>query len=159
MAEYNPMQIACHGGNCCGIKTIHYFSHGNIKNNEPTLKKHPPMGDHTGKEVNYYHLDAPAEPAKERLERYLSFLHEHVTFGLVEVVLIDNRDRECRDEYYCCEDEDQATAWEPVLLEHGFNKVTTFLNGNSDNNVSVYHLVMDETWSLGCGLNNGHVAT
>jgi hypothetical protein len=93
------MKIAFHGGQCCGVKTIHGFGMGAscVKEKLPPLKKKKfikpdASGGYVDSRWNFFNEDAPYEPRIERLDRYLEFLDRVRPAGIVEVCLSAGED-------------------------------------------------------------------
>lgn len=144
-----PQRINFHGGKCCGVKIISGFYHspsgfaGSIK--ETSVSSNDFIGDHVSSMQNFFHLEAPSETGKDRLDRFLRYLRVRRPKGLVEVVLQDYGGDE---DGYCS----QVKNWEPILKSRGFKKVGAYWNSNSGNRCHVYHLAMD--YDLCCGVKD-----
>lgn len=128
------LRLSHHGGKCCGVKTIHGFYdrhpcdyEGELEKDATTAKK-----DISGADVNtddrVFSPSAPEETVTNRLDRYIDFLKEHRPSGLIEVYLA----------------EDQKDVWEKELLNRGFRSVVSFKNSNSENVVTLYHLILED---------------
>lgn len=138
------LQISFHGGHCCGIKTIKgfpYYKPGiSFHDQEPALQKteaknNDAHGTAFKSDSNFFTDEAPRESVEERFGRYIAFLKKRRPQGCVEVAL-------ARTAYGGW---DQNKLWWPLLKKHGFKKtVPEFLNSNSSNYVTIYHLVYDE---------------
>lgn len=132
------LKIACHGGKCCGVKTIHCFSDDFKDGWEPAIEKKTGVGDHMrepdayGYDVsskdNFFWLTAPGESTEDRLDRYIDFLKEKRPGGLIEVCLVS----------------DDQSYWIEQVEKRGFKLVAQFTNSNSGNIVNVYHLITIE---------------
>lgn len=121
------MIIRCHGGSCCGIKHIYGFG------KDPTCQ----IGVVASRLLTTEDLfpgPAPVETYHDRLKRLLRWFPSYQSRGLIEVALVDT------PRHY----QDQAEKWEPILLDIGFKKVTSFFNSNSQRTVAVYHLDTNE---------------
>lgn len=130
------VQIRYHGGDCCGIVHICCLGHSpettlSVREGKffpkDTASRHYVCGD----------KERPKETAEARFSSALKTIQDIEPGKLVEVVLIT----ESGEGY---DDEDDQSAWEPVLIEKGFKKVNEFVNGNTDNTLSVYHLYIEE---------------
>ncbi len=124
------MEIAYHGGRCCGVKHIFGFHcHPDMPAEE--LGGHAGVfsSDHTKAGATVYIGKAPKETWKERFVRTLAFLEQNRPCGIIEIVLATNN----------C---DQVAKWVPIIRRHGFRRVTPkegIKNGNSHNLLHVYH--------------------
>lgn len=149
------MYLIFHGGKCCAIRTIHSF--GNDPNEmmserAPAIQadRWPDTGG--GPVHSYYELPYGKRPYESRLERlkfFISYLKSHRPGGLVEVALacmpytednFDNWDEDDKVEW--CEEECDQRLWFPHLEELGFRRVQKFINSNSDNEIHLFHLLM-----------------
>lgn len=129
------VQIRYHGGDCCGIAHICGLGvdpegtlgarNGKFMSSDPSLRQYV-----------WADKERPKETAEARFSSALKTIEDLEIGKLVEVVLIT----EIGDNYDY--DENQS-AWEPVLLQKGFQKVNEFVNGNTDNTLSVYHLYIE----------------
>lgn len=141
MAKLN---LYFHGGMCCAIKTIAGFPYyaaetGYKAQSSKTKSKrlnNDRNGHHVTSETPFFTGEAPRESTEDRLDRLIKWCKEERPQGCIEVAL-------ARSNYG---DWDQNKLWGPLLEEHGF-KVTVpeFLNSNSGNFVTIYHLVYDAT--------------
>jgi hypothetical protein len=128
--DYYGLKLVNHGGLCCGIKTIYGF-YGNPKNTVGELPACPGVnnGDAYGRQSSsnerFFTDEAPSETYEERVDRYIEFIKRRRPQHLIEVVFEHNQ----LDCY----------GWRPWLKKHRFRKVSTFLNSNSGNYVTVYH--------------------
>lgn len=137
------MHLGFHGGLCCGIKTIYGFPvkpEGNVYELEKTsINNADQQGNQVSSNDRFYHLEAPKEPALDRLKRYIDYLKEHRPQGIVEVVLAETTEESYKT--YC-----QYTNWNDTLLELGFKESVSARNCNSGNIVHVYHLVIADPY-------------
>jgi hypothetical protein len=133
------MQLICHGGNCCGVKTIHGFF-GRVNKglegvayalDECTII----TSDHLHSGERFFHEAAPKETQLERLDRYLDYLDRRRKNGICEVVLADYKKGM---ELY-----NQVDIWRPVLEERGFREVSNCHNSNSGSRIYIFHRVKD----------------
>lgn len=124
------MELVCHGGNCCGVKTIKGFTFGPEYNECPVIKKSPnnkdKCGHHVSSAESFFTDAAPAETSLSRLKRFLEFLKRERPEGLVEAYLIRN----------------QVNLWDKHLKDLGFKTDKPFKNSNSGNLITRYWLVM-----------------
>lgn len=145
------LKIAFHGGMCCGVKTIQgfpWYPEGAYCNGmEPELferkmRNNDKFGHNVSSEMDFFNEAAPKEKTLERLDRYLKFLREHRPKGAVEVCLAEGQ--KPTEDF-----PGQIALWHDALLARGF-KVTVpkFINSNSKNWVQIYHLVMDEAYTV-----------
>lgn len=124
------MELAFHGGNCCGIKCIYHLP---MYPNRPVGPRKRESLDVFYDEKSAYPSNAskqtpcdaerPNETGIQRLDFYLAWLQEHRPGSIVEMTLSSW----------------QFDAWESVLLERGFKVVAEFINSNSWAKVKVYH--------------------
>lgn len=126
------MTLGYHGGRCCGIKTIYGMTYSPLGEEEELTEHSKTSYDlSTSMDIpsdfNIYPYNAPAETGVARLDRYLEYLKTWRPKGLVEINLNGSQ-----------------AVWEKYLLDRGFKAVTTFINSNTFNTVTVYHLVMDD---------------
>lgn len=139
------MNLYFHGGKCCGIKTIEGFPHYPYSQHSwgekhiayplpevGAVRNHDVYGQPTTKP--FFTDAAPEESIQERFARLIAFCKRRRPQGCIEVTLARNQFGSFN----------QVALWEPLLLEHGF-KVTVpeFKNSNSQNYVTIYHLVYD----------------
>jgi len=128
------LTMHCHGGKCCGISHIQGFQ-GNPKYSSyeqvTVLRKDANVADSErcmNPGTNLYYGPLPSETNEKRFLRYLKFIKKLQPKGLVEVTLVSYQKKD----------------WDEILTREGFKIVTEFLNSNSGNTVSVYHLVYPE---------------
>jgi hypothetical protein len=130
------MYIKLHGGACCGIKHIHDMggspdtklsARDALIDGATSFNRHPVRGVNDAHADTYpedfFYEEAPAETGAKRLDRLLKFLKKRRPHGIVEIVLTNSQH-----------------LWFPVLEDHGFVKVTTAVNSNTDNTLNVFHL-------------------
>lgn len=163
------MYLIFHGAKCCAIR--HIFSMG--QNPEEMLPEYKPAEQknstpdtcgenvHSGHEMQYG--KRPSETRTERLKFFIEYLKKNRPGGIVEICLAtmtDDSDCSCYDDETCycnfptdgtpseqmnwCEGEGDQRMWFPVLEDIGFKRVSVVKNSNSDNIVTVFHLVMEE---------------
>ena len=131
------MDLIFHGGLCCGIKIIKDLRYspdevvqGLSKINVNDADQY---GHNVSSETRFFHREAPSESRKDRLKRYIEYCKERRPQGMIEITLAVGEHNTWHQKQ-----------WAPILKEHGFNLVTSFLNSNSENTVEVWHLVYDE---------------
>jgi hypothetical protein len=148
ITEYDSPVIAFHGGECCGVKTIHRLGDDPDDtadeltydpNQEEGLDR---CGEHVSSSMNMYYIQAPEETYLERVDRYIKWLDAVRPAGIIEIILADDPE--------CCKDHDlsdcgdhQVRHWEALLLERGFVCVSNCANSNSGNRIYVYHRCKD----------------
>lgn len=126
------MIASYHGGGCCGRVHIHTLGRKGpyaqlaelpskvIKSYGSSISSQFYPGKWDTKENGYVHDTVPAEMALERLHRYML---RAAQFKICpEVTTLP----------------DSYAAWEGVLPQLGFEKVYSFVNGNSGNKVNVW---------------------
>lgn len=126
------VQIAAHGGNCCGVK--HIWNLGNRPTYQLPAKANSYNDYKThqaGYYWHYYKNTAPAETYEERFYRLLDWCVDSWSAHLIEVVIISVDDDD--------EGGDQ-TAWIPILEKCGFKLVNTHVNSNTGNELQTWHL-------------------
>lgn len=130
------MKLVFHGGQCCGIKTIHDLGYFPDSTLAPLSKVPVDDSDQYGKEVSslqrFFHREAPAESGVERLKRYIEYCHERRPQGLIEITTADDALAGISQHL-----------WNPILTELGFKVVSEFKNSNSDRTVKVWHYIYD----------------
>lgn len=137
--EYNGLRLVNHGGKCCGIKTIYGFGQypDDTSDSLPTLVSPNNLdimyGD-VSSNGRFFHLSAPEETTKHRLDRYIEYVRELRPKHVIEAVLYSNSHR-----HAMCQE-----AWFPVLEDRGFKEVTAAENCNSGNTIHIFHLVISE---------------
>jgi len=132
------MLLVFHGGLCCGIKTVYNMGY-KPEDSHKELKAVPrddrdKNGFDTSSKDRFFHLEAPKETGKERLQRYIEYMKKYRPQNILEVCLASSYSK----------DYNQIHNWGPVLEEFGFKCVTKATNSNSSNTVAIYHLVIDE---------------
>ncbi len=128
------MYLSFHGGNCCGIKSIHrlpmypdgFVPERRLKYLDVFYDERTQYPRNAAKQTPC-DVERPEETGIQRLDFYLSWLAENRPGGLVEITLA---------EY-------QVVKWKPLLLERGFAEVASFTNSNSYTRVTVFHKVYD----------------
>lgn len=148
------LNLYFHGGKCCGIKVIKGFPHYPEKCNcddpddcwcdtenhtQEALKaeshrNNDSYGHDVSSDIPFFTDNAPEEGVEGRFVRLVEFCKRRRPQGAIEIALATQPDGEF----------DQNEMWGPMLEKHGF-KVTVppFLNSNSYNRVTIYHLVYD----------------
>lgn len=132
------MRIGLHGGNCCGIKHINelgyhptinmsarkgrltmtsFGQHWSGGNND--MISYNPKG-----KCDFFNLAAPKESYEARFKRFVAFIKEHRSHGIIEVILNNSQ-----------------KAWLPILKELGFTQASTAKNSNTAATIFVHHLV------------------
>ncbi len=135
------LKLVNHGGMCCGIKTIYDFPYYKDdfldEEYENPIKK---IAHRNNKDICYdpvssddmFFTDAaPQESTEKRLDRYIEFVKSWRPQHVIEVVICSNG---CGNQRYLI----------PYLEKRGFKAVTTAKNSNSDNEITIFHLVIDE---------------
>lgn len=127
------MFLGYHGGQCCAIKVIRDFYYLPDQmvyeiNAQAGLTNKDANGNAVSSSESFYHLSAPKETALERFKRFLRYCDERRPDGLIEIVLAEGNNG-------------QVQTWEPIILEHGFVKVSSTGNSNSGNTCHVYHRI------------------
>lgn len=138
MTSVIGLQLSNHGGMCCGIKSIWNFGNGPdsltypefAREAAPAVNNNDRYFDVSPQNVSFFTDAAPAETRVERLDRFIEFVKKRRPSHIIEAVLANTA-----SEFW-------QKAWVPVLEERGFKEVTSALNSNSDNVVTVYHLVI-----------------
>lgn len=129
------MILSTHGGHCCGMKQLWGFT-PNPTQMCPAL----PAPAHGSADYNHQAMvlrrylvneGLPSESGHDRLKRYLDFILKQKGCCVEAVIKL-------KAAYG-----DQA-AWEPALVEAGFQKVQEFVNSNTMNVLGVYHLVVKD---------------
>lgn len=136
--------IACHGGECCGIKTIHGFQSGpsgptaiesaiKAKDDPSSVSNNPDAyGRVASSSFNFFSEEAPEESRLDRFKRYVAFLEKKRPAGIIEVALRDVPQPGLAWR-------DQVRHWAEHLKKAGFRKVCRFKNSNSGYFVQIYH--------------------
>lgn len=133
------MKILLHGGDCCGIKHIEGFgdwpsmilcAREETKESSFFCDHWSGLNDMRYRRPDRGHLDffykaAPKETAWRRFYRFVKFITDNRTHGLIEVTLTKG----------------EQDKWVPILKRKGFKMVTEFANSNSAETVCVWHLV------------------
>lgn len=136
-------KIAFHGGQCCGIKTIHGLGYstktlaealGYDDERDNRDQNADQYGGHVSSKFNFFNGDAPSEPYPERIKRYVSYLDMVRPNGIIEIVLADSPDEEL----------DQMEIWGPTVRELGFVEVANCYNSNSGNRIYIFHRKTDQ---------------
>lgn len=141
------MKLTYHIGQCCGIKTVFNFFY-NPDSLLPATRITKPgdwgkdtFGHHVSSTDSFWYGEAPKETYKERLQRFIAFMHKHRPYNVLEVVIVPEYGSDPEDD----EDEggqEYQRCWIPVLEELGFKMVTEALNSNSHNVIQIWHLVI-----------------
>lgn len=134
------MKLVCHGGKCCGIKTIHSLGSRADAVFPPLSKMKRPFRpdsayDYHNPGKRFYYDSAPKETAKKRLDRYIAYCDQYRPDGIIEIVLSYRPDALQFEHYYV----NQMREWAPLLRRRRFRKVTESRNSNSGNTIVVYH--------------------
>lgn len=142
MGTLSGMQLVFHGGLCCGIKTIYRMGYGPDapEHENPALEKVPinnidQCGGDVSSDERFFHMDAPEESGKDRLDRYIEYMKKYRPKNVLEVVLAESAYR------HSCQ-----MVWKPILEERGFKCVTSHKNSNSGNTIHIFHLLIDEDY-------------
>lgn len=133
-SEMYELKIVCHGGGCCGIKTVKNFHYAPDEKNlfQPKLIKKSRLSDGSmsgttmtvGK--NWFTDDAPAESIRDRLIRYVDYTCHRRPDHYIEAILTPG----------------QLKNWKECLEEIGFREMVTFKNSNSESKLFIYGLVI-----------------
>ncbi len=146
------LKMICHGGYCCGIRTIYGFGSRldapqiGLTNGLPTREDaiaagymspdSPPNvwqpGSWLSGRSNGFGDTAPPETAEERFTRYIEYGRRIRPQGLTEVVIITSSWSHVTQ-----------AVWIPVLEKLGLTKVTECHNSNSGNRLHVYYDIRD----------------
>lgn len=131
------MDVVTHGGQCCGIKTIHGFPYWSSDPTNSVIQKLSGRTCPEGLMPDQYDLQEnagtpfrrealPEEKAIDRLDRLIEIVRTHRPSHLIEAVL----------------NHIQRPYWEAELLKREFRLVTTHSNSNTLNSIYVYHKVI-----------------
>lgn len=138
-----PTNLLYHGGHCCGIKHLFGFQQNptdQMFKMEKWVRKLKPDGsalyDSNGINGPFFQLEAPAETALERFNRFVDHWKLKIDNGILEVVLADNAQ-------YTNIGLQQTEKWGEHVLAAGFKRVSSCKNSNSTNRINVYHLCKD----------------
>jgi len=131
------MRIGLHGGNSCGIKHIYglsYYPDMTIAARKPRKRtsfgQKPSNGSNDMMQGNPYGKEdffcdkAPRETYRKRFDRFVKFIKNHRSHGIIEVTL-----------------NSIGKAWVPILAEYGFKAVSSGKNSNTGSTITIYHLV------------------
>lgn len=134
------MQVAYHGGQCCGIKVIYGFSSnprevlGKVVANPISsvqaysLQNKDRRGATVSSDLNPCLKDFPAQTGIERLDALVEWVKEWRPEGIIEITLTDAYQKK----------------WYPLLKSRKFKQVAKFYNSNSGNIVRIFHLIYGE---------------
>lgn len=142
------MKLTYHIGLCCGIKTVHgfYYRPDSIipatKQDKPGDWGKDKFGYQVSSTESFWFGEAPAETYKERLQRFIAFMHKHRPNNVLEAVIVPEYGADENDEDDDEVDKGFQNRWIPVLEELGFKMVTEALNSNSGNVIQIWHLVI-----------------
>jgi hypothetical protein len=134
------MKLVCHGGGCCGVKTIHDMGNHPDAIHAPLRVMAKPPRYYTGRiqahwdcrsGKRFFPFAAPKETGTARLDRFLAFLDEERPQGVVEIVLAQSPGDE--------NGQRQRGYWHKTLLKRKFKQVTVARNSNSGNDIYIYH--------------------
>lgn len=121
------MQVAIHGGLCCGIKHIHGLGSYPSVIAPPAEKViHDPENTHKNY-YNYYKQAMPRDFAENRFYLLLDWIQSCWIAQLVEVSIYVRSQKD----------------WIPVLEKCGFKKTNEFRNSNTNHICQTWHLAYD----------------
>jgi hypothetical protein len=138
------MQIAYHGGKCCGLKTIYKMGYNPdekipadssfLKEAKYGVTNKDALGNSVSSNDTPYFGVTEKETYKERLVRFIDFLRVNRPSGLIEIALMEHPSD---PNYYYSQ-----RKWYPFLEELGFTMTTRFKNSNSGNWVTTWILIL-----------------
>lgn len=111
-----------HGGDCCGMRHIVNFALG--------------FGNNYKWDDRY----AAQQLSSTIRDIFNDYGYEEDEYGNETDEPVTTRDTYC----LCIEavlTKEQSIKWEPILFAEGFKRVNKFVNGNTGNTLTIYHLV------------------
>lgn len=142
------IQLANHGGHCCGVKHIYGFNSMSPNTVVPCIDEKtlfPSFGD-----ASYYSIlyreHSPRETAENRFYRILDYCVYNYGSHLLEIQLVPEQWLYDEDEYGYGESEltPFQEDWIPIVEKCGFKEVARHINGNTGNEVITYLFAFDE---------------
>lgn len=130
------LSLVFHGGNCCGIKTVHGFGCNPLGMTGPLPRIPEDESDKIGTTVSskqrFFHEEAPLETKVDRLKRYIAYMGQYRPSNILEAAIATREPLTIQDQ------------WIPIFEELGFKLVNSHKNSNTGNTVHVWHLNVGE---------------